>query len=93
LAAFLLIVGLPMRELWRRRRQWLTADGEAADLATALCLSLVAYLCTGIFLHLSYQLYYWFLLAVTGAALQILRTWPAPAGADAGEERGWRQLR
>ncbi|MEK7727844.1 MAG: hypothetical protein AAB354_05480, partial [candidate division KSB1 bacterium] len=35
-------------------------------------LSLVCYLGTALFLHLSYQRYYWFLLALAGAALQIL---------------------
>ena len=33
----------------------------------------MAYLCTAIFLHLSYQRYYWFLIASASAAAHLLR--------------------
>ena len=44
-----------------------------ADLAVAFSLSLVAYLGTGMFLHLSFERYLWFLVAIASATVHILR--------------------
>jgi putative inorganic carbon (hco3(-)) transporter len=80
LATFLAVVAVLLNGLWQARRTWLGRDRDAADLVTAFCLSLSAYLCTAMFLHLSYQRYYWFLLALASAALHVLhRTGAAPA--------------
>ncbi len=73
LAIFMAIVLVPMYQLWQARRHWARSRPDLANMATALLLSLVAYLGTGIFLHLAYQRYYWLLLAVVGAALQIFQ--------------------
>lgn len=72
LLAFLAIAGVVLRRLWRLRAAWLGRDPARADLVTAFWLSLLAYLCTGVFLHLSYQRYYWLLLALATAALHVL---------------------
>ncbi len=37
-----------------------------------MILSLLTYLVTAIFLHLSYERYYWFLLALAGVTARIL---------------------
>lgn len=83
----LLFTGLvvaTLRELIRARRQWLHREPELANMATAFILALVAYLGTGIFLHLSYARYLWLLLALAGAAGVVLRrqqpgsAWPTP---------------
>jgi len=71
---FLGMVLLLMRELWRMRRRWLKQRPELADLATAFWLSLFAYLATGVFLHLSFQRYYWFLIALAAAALYVVKS-------------------
>jgi putative inorganic carbon (hco3(-)) transporter len=71
-SVFLAIVLTLLRALWRARGRWINHQPEFADLATALSLSLIAYQLTGVFLHLSFQLYYWFLLAMIGTALSIL---------------------
>jgi hypothetical protein len=60
-------------QLHRARRRWIEARPDLAALATALWLSIVAYLGTGLFLQLSHERYYWFLLALAGAALHIFR--------------------
>ena len=73
LVAFFTVVGVILRRLWRARRVCLPEHPELSDLATAYFLSLVAYLTTAVFLHLTYQRYYWFLLATAGAALAVLR--------------------
>lgn len=74
LAIFLGIVGLVVRRLWQLRRRWRLRDPRRADLAAAFAMSLAAYLCTGVFLHLSFQRYYWFLLALAVAAIHVIQS-------------------
>jgi putative inorganic carbon (HCO3(-)) transporter len=74
LGVFLAIVCLLMRDLWRTRWQVKSAHPELADVAAAFWLSLLAYFTTAIFLHLSYQRYYWFMLAMAGVAAALGRS-------------------
>jgi len=76
LGTFLAIPLLLGWRLFGERRRWADRDPELADLATACCLSLLAYLTTAIFLHLSFQRYYWTLIALCGVTLIILRVHP-----------------
>jgi putative inorganic carbon (HCO3(-)) transporter len=76
LSLFMAAVGTLLRGLWRERRRWLGVRPLYADVATAFGLSLLAYLGTAVFLHLAYERYFWFLLALAGAALQLLRDAP-----------------
>lgn len=73
LLSFLSIVIYVMFKLRQARLHFLGKREDLAALATTLLLSIVLYLGTAVFLHLSYQRYYWFLLALAGAALQFLR--------------------
>lgn len=70
--AFMAIVLFILWRLWRARQFFRWRSTMFTNLATAFGLSIVCYLATALFLHLSYQRYYWFLLALAGAALQIL---------------------
>jgi len=73
LCAFLAIVITTMLQLWRLSRFWAAAwRPEYADLARALALSLVAYLATGMFLQLTFQRYFWFLIAIANACIWVL---------------------
>ena len=72
LTTFMAIVLWTMVRLWHARRAWHASHAALANLATAFWLSLFAYLASGTFLHLAYQRYYWFLLALAGATLHIL---------------------
>lgn len=58
--------------LLQLRRLWAAHRPEYAHLATAFILSILGYLSTAIFLHLSYQRYLWLFLALAGACVQIL---------------------
>ena len=71
LGTFLAILLLIMFRLWRTRRRWIQTRVDRANIATALLLSIFGYLGTAIFLHLSYQRYFWLLVALTTAAIQI----------------------
>jgi O-antigen ligase len=55
------------------RQFWLLRSRRRADLTVAFALSLVSYLGTGMFLHLSFERYLWFLVAVASAAIHVLR--------------------
>jgi O-antigen ligase len=74
LALFLGIVFVTLRGLWQARRLALGRDRELANIATAFTLALAAYLASGIFLQLSYQRYFWLLMALAGAAASIALT-------------------
>ena len=71
LACFAAIFFVTMRNLMRARRWWLASRPGIAHLATGLFLALVGYLVSGIALHLSYERYLWFLLAIAGIAAHL----------------------
>lgn len=74
LGLFLLIVGALM---WNLRNVWLqlrATEPLLAQLAMGLFLSVVAYLATGLFLHLAFIRYLWLILALAAAAARIGRS-------------------
>lgn len=76
LGIFLSIALFLVHGLWVARRRWLKSRPEYADLATAFLLAFVGYFVTAVFLHLSYERYYWFLTALAGATIYVLdREW------------------
>ena len=66
LAAFIAIFVVTLRNLYRARRWWVASRPAVAHLTMGFLLALVAYLVSGIALHLSYERYLWFLLALAG---------------------------
>jgi hypothetical protein len=62
-----------MLQLWRLRRAWRPRSRVNSEIATALFLALVAYAMTGMFLHLAYARYFWFLVAVANAGIWLLQ--------------------
>lgn len=87
LLVFFLIMGTLFVGLRWARRFWLLRSRRRVDLAVALSLSLVAYLGTGMFLHLSFERYLWFLVAIASATVHILRQDQLRQSA---EEASWR---
>jgi putative inorganic carbon (hco3(-)) transporter len=81
LLAFLGIVWVTMRDLIRARRRWLTSRPEIAHLATGFWLALLAYLASGMTLHLNYERYFWVLVALAGITAHL-----ALRGEDGGSE-------
>lgn len=72
LGVFMAIVLFLAHRLWRARQALIARAPPLADLATACLLSILAYLWTAVFLHMSYQRYYWLLLAISTAALHVV---------------------
>jgi hypothetical protein len=68
---FMTVAFVTSRQLWQLRRRLNQARPELAHIATALLLAIFGYFGTAMFLHLSYQRYYWFLMALASAALLI----------------------
>ena len=71
LVLFLGMFAVIMRDLNRARRRWLTERPDVAHLAVGFFLALVGYLVSGIGLHLSYERYLWFLLALAAVAAHL----------------------
>jgi len=76
-SVFFAMVGVTLAGLYKVRHRTQRDDRVAYLLASGMILSILTYLVTAIFLHLSYERYYWFLLALAGVTARVLL--PAPA--------------
>jgi putative inorganic carbon (hco3(-)) transporter len=72
LGAFLAMVVTAMALLYGRARYWRKRDPERAILAGSFLAALFAYLASAAFLHLSYQRFFWVLLALASAVIWAL---------------------
>lgn len=63
---------LLLRDLRVLRLELADRSPELARLAAGFSLAVFAYLGTGVFLHLSFERYYWFLIGLTSAAIGVL---------------------
>jgi len=73
LTAFLAMAAAALVLLFRAARYWRDRDPERAIIASSLLFALIAYLASAMFLHLSYQRYFWAVLALASAAVWVLR--------------------
>jgi len=72
---FLSIVGCMMLRLWRACRSPALRDHpEYVDLMKAFLVSIIGYMVSAIFLHLSYPRYFWLLLALASASVTVVRS-------------------
>ena len=72
LGALLGIFAATILSLQRARRAWMEVDPDMSYLMGALLLCVVAYMSSGLFLHLSYVRYFWFVMGLAGAAARIM---------------------
>ena len=70
---FMTIPLLLLRDLEVLRRHAWTVSPARARLAAGFSLVILSYLGTGVFLHLAYERYYWFIIGLAAAAVGILR--------------------
>lgn len=70
---FVAIFAVLMIRLWGIRQRARRLRPDLANLAASFWFAIFAYLGTAVFLHLSYQRYYWFILALAGATVQIAK--------------------
>lgn len=82
LIAFLGAVIVTLWQLARARRAAMLTRPDLAAMATGFLLAIVAYLASGLFLHLSYARYFWLILALGGAAAVIIGRITAADRAD-----------
>jgi putative inorganic carbon (HCO3(-)) transporter len=73
LTAFLAMAGAALVLLFRAARYWRDRDPERAIIASSFLFALIAYLASAMFLHLSYQRYFWAVLGLASAAIWVLR--------------------
>lgn len=72
IGTFFAIIGYILWRLWQIRGATMITRPDIASLATSLCFAIFGYLGTAVFLHLSYQRYLWFTVAICGAAIRVL---------------------
>jgi len=78
LAVFLAIVCTAFTGLIRVRRRCAESDPRLSRIATAMLIALAGYILTGLFLTLAYERYFWVLIGVSGAVIQLAQA-PSPA--------------
>lgn len=78
--SFLSVVVAIMLGLWKARKQMMGRHLELADTATGFFLCLTAYAVSAVFAHLSYQRYFWLLMALSSAAIRIIYAHSQPRG-------------
>ena len=71
LVAFLAVFFVVLRDLLHVRRRWESERPLLSHLASGYALALVAYLATGLFLHLAYARYLWVMLAIAATIPRI----------------------
>src|SRR6266487_870947 len=71
LICFLLILFIPLRDLARARKQWITSHPDWSYLATSFFQALVGYMVTGLFLHLSYYRFFYLIVALSVVASRL----------------------
>lgn len=69
---FMTIIATFCFRIWRLRARIGDPDNDLSRLTTALLLSMLGYMTTALFLHLSYQRYLWMFVALGGAAIHIV---------------------
>jgi putative inorganic carbon (HCO3(-)) transporter len=91
LGAFVVMVLTAAAYLYRNARYWRDRDRERSILASSFLFALLGYLATAVFLHLSYQRFFWALLALASSTIWALehdRRSEAPAAEAAAPSRG-----
>jgi O-antigen ligase len=73
LIIFMSIPLLLLRDLELLRRSASTLSPKRARLAAGFSLVILSYLGTGVFLHLAFERYYWFMIGLAAATVAILR--------------------
>lgn len=68
------IVAITIGQLRGLRLRMLKKDPELAGIATGLALGILAYMTTGFFLHFAYIRYFWAVMGIAAAAIQIGKT-------------------
>lgn len=91
--AFFAVFLVTMAGLEQARRRWRHDRPEVSQLAMGFLLALVAYLVSGIALHLSYERYLWFLLALAGVAATLALRGDPARDLEIGPSAGWRRVR
>jgi len=71
LVTFLGMLYVTLRDLFMVRKQSQSIRPDLENLSTSFILVLVAYLSTGLFLHLSYMRFFWLMFALASAAAHI----------------------
>jgi hypothetical protein len=90
LGAFLAMVTAALAYLYRNMRYWRERDWGRSVLASSFFFALLAYMSTALFLQLSYQRYFWVLLALASSTIWALENDRRAETAAARPAPSWR---
>jgi putative inorganic carbon (HCO3(-)) transporter len=76
LVSYLSIVWVTMYQLWRVARRFKNTRPDIFYTVTGLLVAVITFQVNGVFLHLSYLRYYWFLMALAEASVLIYGSMP-----------------
>ena len=82
LLSYLAIIYITFRGLTRARKKHAKSRPDLANMATALMLAVIAYLTTGLFLHLSYIRFFWVIMALAGSLIYVAQKETESASVD-----------
>jgi hypothetical protein len=71
---FLAMIGITLRDLLRARKRWLTRRPDIAALATGFLLALTGYMGAAVFLHLSFERFFWLPMALAAVTAHLALT-------------------
>lgn len=80
-ASYLSIVLVTSIQLWRTARRFKASQPDVFYTLIGLLASIITFQITGLFLHLSYIRYYWFLMALAESGVLIFNASPSRLGA------------
>jgi len=92
LLCFLGMVGMSMVYLARGHKRWQHSRPDIANMNASFLFVLVVYMTTGLFLHMSYERYFWSMLALANVAIYLslhateVQDTDSPAGTAAGSK-------
>jgi O-antigen ligase len=72
LLAYCTIIIVTLHQLLRARRSWSGLRPDLEGMATSMLLAVIGYVMAGVFLSLAFERYFWLLLALAGAAANVL---------------------
>jgi hypothetical protein len=67
------ILLVTLHQLLRLRKYWMHRRPDLSNMAASFLLSVLAYMASAVFLHLSFARYFWFLIALANVAVYIIQ--------------------
>jgi putative inorganic carbon (HCO3(-)) transporter len=78
ICSFMAILLVTLYQLSRLRKFWMHQRPDLSNMAAGFLLSVLAYMASAVFLHLSFARYFWFLIALANVAIYVIQLKAVP---------------